>query len=81
MQPMPRWTVTVSNDTDISVRTFLAERRMKKGDFSRFIEEAVRWRVLRQTLGEMRSGFADLSPEEGEAIVNEAVAATRSCNK
>lgn len=51
---------------------------MKKGDFSRFIEETVRWRVLRQTLGEIRSGFADLSPEEGEAIVSEAVAANKN---
>ena len=36
------WTVSVSRDTDISVRSFLARRGMKKGDLSKFIEDAVR---------------------------------------
>ena len=35
-----RWTVSVSKDTDIAVRSFLAQRGMKKGDLSKFIEEA-----------------------------------------
>ena len=30
---MTRWTVSVSKDTDISVRSFLVQRGMKKGDF------------------------------------------------
>jgi len=29
-----RWTVSVSRDTDIEVRSFLAQRGMKKGDLS-----------------------------------------------
>ena len=36
-----RWTVKVSRDTDISLRSFLAQRGMKKGDLSKFIELAV----------------------------------------
>ena len=36
-----RWTVSVSKETDITVRSFLAQRGMKKGDLSKFIEEAV----------------------------------------
>ena len=44
-----RWTVTVSKDTDISLRTFLAQRGMKKGDISRYIEEAVKRRMLEET--------------------------------
>jgi hypothetical protein len=40
------WTVRVSKDTDVAVRTFLAQRGMKKGDLAKFIEEAVRWRIL-----------------------------------
>jgi Ribbon-helix-helix domain len=35
-----RWTVRVSKDTDVAVRTFLAQRGMKKGDLAKFIEEA-----------------------------------------
>ncbi len=58
-----RWTVSVSKDTDISVRSFLAQRGMKKGDLSRFIEDAVKWRVLDQTMAEARDKFQDLAPE------------------
>jgi hypothetical protein len=72
-----RWTVSVSKDTDIAVRSFLAQRGMKKGDLSKFIEEAVKWRVLDQTIAEARGKFADMPPEDIEALVAEAVAATR----
>ena len=73
-----RWTVSVSRDTDITVRSFLAQRGMKKGDLSKFIEDAVRWRVLDQTVAEARSGFADLPPDELQAMVDEAVEVNRS---
>jgi hypothetical protein len=72
-----RWTVSVSKDTDIAVRSFLAQRGMKKGDLSKFIEDAVRWRVLDQTVVEARSKFADMPPEELDALIDEAVAGTR----
>lgn len=75
-----RWTVSVSKETDIAVRSFLARRGLKKGDLSKFIEEAVKWRVLDQTVAEARSKFADLPPEELEAAIEEAVAAARSGN-
>lgn len=73
-----RWTVSVSKDTDIAVRSFLARRGMKKGDLSKFIEEAVKWRVLDQTIAEARSKFADVPPKELELIIDEAVAAART---
>ena len=72
-----RWTVSVSRDTDISVRSFLAQRGMKKGDLSKFIEDAVRWRVLDQTVAEARAGFADLPPDELQTLLDEAVEASR----
>src|ERR1700723_1051607 len=72
-----RWTVCVSRDTDIAVRSFLAQRGMKKGDLSKFIEEAVKWRVLAQTVAEARGNFADMPPHEREAVIDEAVAAAR----
>ena len=72
-----RWTVFVSKKTDIAVRSHLAQRGMKKGDLSRFIEEAVRWRVFEQSVAEARSGFIGLPSEEVEALAEEAVAATR----
>ena len=72
-----RWTVSVSKDTDIAVRSFLAQRGMKKGDLSKFIEDAVKWRVLEQTIAEARGKFSDLAPEALEALIDEAVTATR----
>ena len=72
-----RWTVSVSRQTDIAVRTLLAQRGMKKGDLSKFIEDAVKWRVLEQTLAEARGGFADLAPEALDALLDKAVTATR----
>ena len=75
-----RWTVSVSKDTDIAVRSFLAQRGLKKGDLSKFIEEAVKWRVLDQTMAEARSKFADMPPEELGSVIGEAVAATRKVN-
>ncbi len=72
-----RWTVSVSKETDIAVRSFLAQRGMKKGDLSKFIEDAVKWRVLDQTMAEARSKFADLAPNELEAMIDEAVTTVR----
>jgi hypothetical protein len=77
MNDMTRWTVSVSKNTDIAVRSFLAQRGMKKGDLSRFIEEAVKWRVLDQTITEARSKFEDMAPDALEALIGEAVAAAR----
>jgi len=37
-----RWTLTVSKETHIAVRTFLAQRGLKTGDLPRFVEHAVR---------------------------------------
>lgn len=72
-----RWTVSVSKETDIAVRSFLAQRGLKKGDLSKFIEEAVKWRVLDQTIAQAREKFADMPPEDLEATIDEAVAAAR----
>jgi Ribbon-helix-helix domain len=75
-----RWTVSVSKDTDIAVRSFLAQRGMKKGDLSKFIEDAVKWRVLDQTMAEARGQFADLSPEALDTLLDEAVTAVRQAD-
>jgi hypothetical protein len=37
-----RWSVKVSKSTDRALRSHLAQRWLKKGDLSKFIEEAVR---------------------------------------
>lgn len=72
-----RWTVNVAPETDIEVRTYLAQRGMKKGDLSRFIEESVKWRLLDLTLAEARAGFDDLSVDELDNLIGEAIADAR----
>ncbi len=53
---------------------------MKKGDLSKFIEDAVKWRVLDQTMAEARGKFGDMSPEALGSLLDEAVTATRQTN-
>jgi Ribbon-helix-helix domain len=65
----------VSRDTDIAVRTFLARRGMKKGDLTKFVEEAVRWRVFDQTVSETKAKNAAVPAEEIEADIEEALTA------
>jgi hypothetical protein len=69
-----RWTVSVTKETDTNMR----QRGMKKGDLSRFIEDAVNWRLLDLTLAEARAGFADLSADELNDLIEEAIAAARA---
>ncbi|WP_145200065.1 ribbon-helix-helix domain-containing protein [Sphingobium sp. B2] len=77
MGEVTRWTVNVAPETDIELRTYLAQRGMKKGDLSRFIEESVKWRLLDLTLAEARAGFDDLPVEELEDLIEEAVGDAR----
>ena len=75
-----RWTVSVSKDTDIAVRSFLAQRGMKKGDLSKFIEDAVKWRVLDQAMAEARDKFSDMPAEALDSLIDEAVIAVRQAS-
>ena len=51
---------------------------MKKGDLSKFIEEAVRRRVLQCTVQDIRTRNADTDPDEIQRIVDEAVSEVRT---
>jgi ribbon-helix-helix protein len=73
-----RWNLKVSKDTDLILRTFLGARGMKKGDLSKFIEEAVRRCVLQCTIQDIRARNADADPDEIQRIVDEAVSEVRA---
>ena len=72
-----RWTVSVSKETDITVRSFLAQRGMKKGDLSKFIERAVQKEVLRATIRDIQQRNARIPGEELQAIIDEECAIVR----
>ena len=73
-----RLTIAWSKETDHALRTFLGSQGMKKGDLSRFIEEAVRWRIFHQTVQEARSAFADVSSHELQKMIDQSVEEVRT---
>jgi hypothetical protein len=73
-----RWSLVISKETDIALRSYLAQHGMRKGDLSKFVEDAVRWRVLDKTVAETKTANANVPPEEIEAAIIEAVEAVRS---
>ena len=78
MEEAVRWNIKVSKETDLTLRTFQGARGMKKGDLSKFIEEAVRWRVLNRTVHDIKARNAKLDPDELQRTVNNAVREVRA---
>lgn len=69
-----RWNVAVSADTDQSLRMFLASQGGgRKGDLSRFIEEAVRAHILELTADQAKAANAGVSDADLTAMVDEAL--------
>jgi hypothetical protein len=73
-----RWSLKVSKDTDLNLRTFLGSQGMKKGDLSKFVEDAVNRRVLQCTVQDIWARNADAEPEEIQGIVDQAVSEVRA---
>jgi hypothetical protein len=78
MGELTRWSLKVSRETDIALRTLLASRGGKKGDLSRFVEEAVNREVLRETVRDIQTRNANADLEELERLIDEEVHATRA---
>jgi hypothetical protein len=72
-----RWSLVISKETDISLRTYLGRHGMRKGDLSKFVEDAVHWRVLDLAVAEAKAANADVPPAEIEAAISQAVQAVR----
>lgn len=72
-----RWTIKVSEETNRTLRAYLAQRGLKKGDLSRFVEEAVKEQLFRGALADTRAANRDLSEDEAAALANEAVSWAR----
>jgi hypothetical protein len=69
-----RWNVAVSADTDQSLRMFLASQGGgRKGDLSRFIEEAVQAHILELTAEQVKAANATVKEEDLTAMVDEAL--------
>ena len=68
-----RWTIKISQETDRQLRTYLAQKGLKKGDPSRFVEEAVQERLYRLAVEEAQARGADLPADDLDALIDEAV--------
>lgn len=77
MNDLARWNLKVSRETDIALRTHLAERGGKKGDLSRYVEDAVNLTILREALRENWERNRHLDPAEVEKLVDEELAEFR----
>src|SRR5260370_37786208 len=77
MEDTIRWTVKVSPETDRSLRSFLGQHGMKKGDLSKFIERAVQKEILTRTAADVKQRNADLTGDKLQTLIDEAVASVR----
>lgn len=77
MGELTRWSLTVSRETDIALRTLIATRGGRKGDLSRFVEEAVNREVLRETIRDVQARNAGADSRDIERLVDEELEATR----
>ncbi len=75
---MTRWNLVIPEKTDRAVRTYLARTGGKKGDLSRFVDEAVRRRVLDLTVREIKDRNARFDQQEILNLIDEEVDAARA---
>ena len=72
-----RLTITWSKGTDLALRSYLGAQGLKKGALSKFVEDAVKWRLFNQTLGEVRKAFAGIPSGELHNLIDGAVTSVR----
>ena len=69
-----RWNIAVSPEVDQSVRMFLAAQGGgRKGDLSRFIEEAVRAYLFERAVEQAKAATTGLSEVDVTDLIDEAV--------
>ena len=73
-----RWNIVVSEEVDLSLRRHLGARGMRKGDLSKFIEEAVRWKLLDETVQKMKARNKGKSHRQIASQVDQALTEVRS---
>ena len=75
---MTRWNLTIPEKTDRAVRIYLARTGGKKGDLSRFVDRAVRHRVLDLTVRGVKDRNARYDQREILDLIDEEVDAARA---
>jgi hypothetical protein len=78
MEEAVRWNIKVSKESDLAPRSYLGAQGMKKGGRSKFIEEAVRWRIFNRTVQDIKARNANIGLGKLEALIDGAVREVRA---
>lgn len=70
-----RWSIVVPEETDRALRSYLARRGTRKGDISRFVEEAVEARLFDLSVEDAKSRNRQFAQEDILRVIDDAVAA------
>lgn len=73
-----RLTVTVSKTTDRDVRALLGARQMRRGELSRFVEQAMQVQLFRLMVDGIKEHNAKLDPNKLQSDVDQALAEVRA---
>jgi hypothetical protein len=74
-----RWNLVVPKELDKSLRQFLAnEGRSKKGELSRFVEEAVSRHIFETAARAAKKQNENVDPDELDAAIEESLAWARA---
>ena len=68
-----RWSIIVPQETDRALRSYLAGKGTKKGDLSRFVDEAVQTRLFELTVKDVKDRNQSFSQAELLEAIEEAV--------
>lgn len=68
-----RWSIVIPEETDRELRSFLAQRGTKKGDISRFVDEAVQARLFELTVDEVKARNRDVDQDKILDAIEEAL--------
>ena len=75
---MIRWSLVVNDETDQSLRAFLGQRGAKKGDLSKFVEDAVLDKLFADTAQTIKERNAAENQEDIMGAVDNAIEAVRA---
>lgn len=81
MESSVRWSVKVSKETDLALRTYLGSQGMRKGDLSRFIESAVEDQLFQLTVADIKRRNASTSPRVLQREIDQAVSEVRRASR
>lgn len=75
---MTRWNLVIPDKTDRAVRTYLARTGAKKGDLSKFVDEAVRRRVFDLTVNQIKDRYASQDQKDILHLISDELDAARA---